>query len=36
MSVSFLPVPGVVKDELQPLIDQGLDINEVLSDTGGV
>ena len=36
MSVSFLPVPGVVKDELQDLIDQGLDINEVLSDTGGV
>ena len=31
VSLSFLPVPGAVREELQPLIDQGLDINEALS-----
>lgn len=34
VSLSFLPVPGAVQEELQPLIDQGLDINEALSDSG--
>lgn len=34
VSLSFLPVPGVLQEEIQPLIDQGLDVNQVLSDTG--
>ncbi len=34
VSLLFLPVPGAVREELQPLIDQGLDINKVLSESG--
>lgn len=34
ISLSFLPVPGAVQEELQPLIDQGLDINEALNKSG--
>ena len=34
ISISFLPVPEVVKAEIQPLIDQGLDLNDALSQSG--
>lgn len=34
VSVSFLPVPGAVEEEIQPLIDQGLDINKALNESG--
>ena len=34
VSLSFLPVPGAVREELQPLINQGLDINKALSESG--
>ena len=34
VSLLFLPVPEAVRKELQPLIDQGLDINKVLSESG--
>ena len=34
VSLLFLQVPGVVREELQPLIDQGLDINKALSESG--
>ena len=34
VSLGFLPIPGAVRKELQRLIDQGLDINAVLSESG--
>lgn len=34
ISLNILPVPGIVRDQIQPLIDQGLDLNEVLSESG--
>ncbi|MCH8870826.1 MAG: SGNH/GDSL hydrolase family protein [Chloroflexi bacterium] len=34
VSLSFLPVPGALQEQLQPLIDKGLDINQALSDSG--
>ena len=34
VSLSFLPVPDGVKEELRPLINQGLDINQVLGGSG--
>ena len=34
ISLLFLPVPGALREELQILIDQGLDINEALSESG--
>ena len=34
VSLLFLQVPGVVREELQPLIDQGLDVNKALSESG--
>ncbi len=34
VSLLFLQVPGAVREELQPFIDQGLDINEALSESG--
>ena len=34
VSLGFLPVPGAVRRALQPLIDQGLDINTILSESG--
>ena len=34
ISLLFLPVPGAVRDELQVLVDEGLDINKELSESG--
>lgn len=34
VSLGLFPVPGAIKDELQPLIDQGLDINRALQQSG--
>ncbi len=34
VSLSFFPVPGALQEEIQPLIDKGLDINQALSDSG--
>ena len=34
ISLNILPVPGVFREQIQPMIDQGLDINQVLSEFG--
>lgn len=34
VKVAIVPVPGAVKEELQPLIDQAIDINRSLSESG--
>ncbi|MCI0438773.1 MAG: SGNH/GDSL hydrolase family protein [Chloroflexi bacterium] len=34
VSVGFVPLPGAVKEEIQPLIDEVLDINERLREAG--
>ena len=34
ISLNILPVPSVVRDQIQPLIDEGLNLNQALSEAG--
>lgn len=34
LSLGFVPLPGAAKDQLQPIIDEVLDLNELLSRAG--